>query len=666
MEGKKDFLDKEGDSIQKEKPCSLIVPVDPSIQKHPDQVENAFLKDRNFFRDLEQELMFSLDGVECDKSSHSHGGTSSDSSFPSTQSLEHSASSLEESGHSDSSKVSSSDYSSRKNTKRYNTDVGMRDSSIVDSVSVNGSDVDYVSPNTLPQENPQSVSKVLPKKAKTASSTKVFSSFTNGMSNRKSGSSEKLDPKKKLNPMREEINQDPRLLGRLSEDKKYSSSYKALLGKVRKHGKTPSSEDKNRGGEVLRFGYPEFPFKSKKSILGQGVKSSKDFQNGHSSQSKKQIQEEKLRYNPDTDDDFEFDIGDLERELLSIGSLEGYSEEISCSGKLKNHSSHRESANPHPQDMPERDLDFDFDQIMDFKDYPEVLRDMDAFLLLDNEENNSLHDVDADPFSGEKKDGAFFENNQGIASFKEKSKERIMSSSRKKKDGLAESFDKDLNFLFKNDCSFKEVSKDSRQESPNKMQKLGNYWVKHQRKWLKICILAIAGYSVYFSFYLYKGYGYFEKKPRIINAMKEMIRIVPEKSAENAVLPNQDREVYDKFSGKKSLSDPIQVKLLESQEKPIDFSQQDILEKDNNSHNPGQDTGSNTDEIKTIVIKKDGDSPKTDVILSDKSSSESSQRTNATLQNKKKSMKMDPSSSENLKKLRYNLPIPSPIFLEKY
>ncbi|WP_052038606.1 hypothetical protein [Candidatus Liberibacter solanacearum] len=84
-------------------------------------------------------------------------------------------------------------------------------------------------------------------------------------------------------------------------------------------------------------------------------------------------------------------------------------------------------------------------------------------------------------------------------------------------------------------------------------------------------IVLVIGCGAYWFFQLHREIDYAGRDPRIINATKDPVKVLPDSSVdENDASFNKVNEVYDRFSGKKP-SSPKQKKLLDLQEEPMNI-----------------------------------------------------------------------------------------------
>ncbi|MBL0849198.1 MAG: hypothetical protein EU981_03880 [Candidatus Liberibacter ctenarytainae] len=554
MENEKEFLYKKSDSDQKRPFPFSANSLDPSIKRLSNQLVDGFLKDTNFFNSLEKELMSSLKNIK-EKRFSRHTKNFSDF-VPSD---------------------AKTPTRSPESTHSLKYPQGKKTDIFLDGTS---SDAVLQSSQALHQQTGNTVS------------------VDSGISD--SGDKvDSLEESCQISPPHSvdwKENEKPLVNGQLSKD---ASGYTASCNssaKMEKCGKIASCEDGKKENDIAYNADQAVLLNSKKDITNLKDKSlgSNQVKNMHSLHGG--IQEEELCSDGDVNDNFKLDIGDIEKELLSIS----HQEKTSLTNASPDHLDHQEKSISHVQGVQEKDLVFDLNKIIDFEDYLEKLKDIDILVLSQEseEEQPSSEEV---KYSFDKSDSASCAKNK-LQEIKQNSHSDL----------LQEDVNKDLHLYSKNVADstmvhHNEELKSSTISPQDAVPQTEKYQGKNRRFWLKIYILIVIGCGFYWFFQLHREIDSIEKDPRIINAIKDPIKMIPSESTEvKGVSFNQVKEVYDRFSGK-SPSSPEQKKLLDLQEVPIDFSQKN----GDNEHYQSRDINGGSDHSvdshQTIVIKGNKD-----------------------------------------------------------
>ncbi|MBY7649437.1 MAG: hypothetical protein C4617_02830 [Candidatus Liberibacter europaeus] len=583
MENKRYFLKQRDDYDQKRSFYSSSKSVDYAVKIFSDKLVDGFLKDKSFFDGLEQELIASLRNLGNRKQKSDVYTKITDRADLSDMSLSNSKKYF---GFSDSNhnlRANSTSSISDKNDIISDVD---KKCTPVDPISEKRSSTGYVPLNTLPGNDllssPLSI-KNTSEINNIALDSNVSDDFMDGAGTCQSDSSQHIGAKDSKHRIL-----NSKLPKNNADTDHYTLGFSDKLNKCETVSSfTTNKEEKN----IYQDSSEDIFLKPKKNITNLDIESSNRLPINGLNLSKNNLKKLESNYDNDVDNDFELDIGDIEKELLSVVHPKNVSSSAFQDTKV-----HKDKISSANRDVEKDNSFFDLNKITDFEESLELLNDVNMPVPSLIDEEKLCHE-NVDNSFGQGESASFFAN---------KSQATNQAVSSTENDFLQGYGGKDNNLLSSNDVSFVEDNK-----SQTKSSTIENQFeqdpARNKRLWLKGYIIVVIGYGIYWFFQLHQEMNYYSGDPQIITAIKEPVQIVPDISAEqDAAAINQANEVYDRFLGKKQPS-PKQAKLLDLKEVPIDFP---IQYKVGNGNERGDIKGNSNniqDENQTVVISADKD-----------------------------------------------------------
>ncbi|MFV0256791.1 hypothetical protein [Candidatus Liberibacter solanacearum] len=561
MKNKKEFLDKRNDSFQAGQLHSSVPSLESSIKEYSKKLTDSFLKDTLFFDGLERELISSLDDIGKGKTI-SYGRTSQNRLSTVNQSLlnlRHSKNVCSGFGSVDrplrtpafSALANSNEKLSGKDVKNQSCST-----TILDTFETleTASDIDL----RLHSGSSQKTSETR--------FVECDSKITHDLNDKLDDSLDKSHQINSFQSIREE-KQDLILKSKLSNKKDSSALPLDSLEELETDETVASFPDKQRGRDVFLDNSQDISVKSKKipsvNIESVGKLETDDcylFQ--RNSQQRRKIESDCT-----VDDDLALDLGGIEKELLLISN----SDKVSNASMSFDEPVNQQKVSFDAQKTKEEHLFFDLKKIVDIEESPKELDDFPVSSLpLVDEETTSVENAN---LSLEKEMSALSFEEDSKKSFPHNNFEGIEQGLSLNEDYALGEETNDRN-LFSSQESSIDIDADHH-DSLLTSSTVENHLKKdpvNSRKLLLIgYILLVIGCGAYWFFQLHREIDYAGRDPRIINATKDPVKVLPDSSVdENDASFNKVNEVYDRFSGKKP-SYPKQKKLLDLQEEPMNI-----------------------------------------------------------------------------------------------